>query len=139
PPTTIAAGGYVVFTENDFNSNTNDPNSFALGRNGDNVWLFSGNNGVDLTGYAQGYNFGAAEFGVDFGRYVDSTGNDHFVAQSANTLGSANASPKIGPIVISEIMYHPSDIPIGTNGLDNTDDEFIELQNISGSAVNLYD
>ena len=138
PPITLAAGGYVVFTENDFNSNTNDPNSFALSRNGDSVYLFSGN-GVDLTGYAQGFDFGNSEFGVDFGRYVDSTGDDHFVAQAANTLAATNAGPKVGPIVISEIMYHPSDIAIGTNGVDNTDDEFIELQNISGSAVNLYD
>ena len=40
----------MTFTESDFNSNTNDPNSFALGRSGDSVYLFSGN-GVNLTGY----------------------------------------------------------------------------------------
>src|SRR5436190_762800 len=61
------------------------------------------------------------------------------LSPSANTIGTANSGPKVGPIVISEIMYHPSDIAIGTNGLDNVDDEFVELQNISGSTVNLYD
>jgi len=138
PPTTIGAGGFVTFTESDFNANTNDPNSFALGRNGDNVYLFSGN-GVDLTGYAQGFDFGSAEVGVNFGRYIDSTGGDQFVAQAANTLGAANAGPKVGPVVISEIHYHPTDLVVQTNGLDNEIDEFIELQNITGSPVNLYD
>jgi len=118
--------------------NTNDPNAFALGSKGDDVWLFSGN-GTDLTGYAHGISFGNAEFGVDFGRYVDSTGKEHFVAQSANTLGATNSAPKVGPIVITEIMYHPSDIAVGTNGIDNTLDEFIELHNTSGASVNLYD
>ena len=34
-------------------------NSFALGANGDNLYLFSGD-GVDLTGYAHGFDFGAS-------------------------------------------------------------------------------
>ncbi|UCG60157.1 MAG: hypothetical protein JSU70_11655, partial [Phycisphaerales bacterium] len=44
--------------------------------------------------------------------------------------GSANAYPKVGPIVISEIMYHP-DSP--------ADAEYVELLNISDMAVTLYD
>ncbi len=47
----------------------------------------------------------------------------------------ANVYPRVGPIVISEIMYHPPDV--GTN--DNTRDEFIELQNISTVPVPLFD
>ncbi|MHC4212400.1 MAG: hypothetical protein ACYSWP_03400 [Planctomycetota bacterium] len=49
---------------------------------------------------------------------------------STNTPGTANAYPKVGPIVISEIMYHPE---------INPDAEYIELTNISGSSVTLYD
>ena len=41
-----------------------------------------------MTGYAQGFDFGSAEFGVNFGRYIDSTGGDQFVAQAANTLSN---------------------------------------------------
>jgi hypothetical protein len=41
----------------------------------------------------------------------------------------------IGPIVIGEIMYYPPAI-VGTN--DNTQDEYIELLNISSTAQPLY-
>ena len=39
------------------------------------------------------------------------------------------------PIVISEIMYHPPDLP---DGSDDDLNEFIELQNITGTDVPLY-
>ena len=42
------------------------------------------------------------------------------------TPNGPNAGPKVGPVVISEIMYHPPDWP---DGEDNQDDEFIELRN----------
>jgi hypothetical protein len=49
--------------------------------------------------------------------------------------GAANAYPRVGPVVINEIMYRPP--PNGTN--DNLLDEFIELLNITGASVPLYD
>lgn len=133
--TTILAGSYRTFNEGDFNTPTNAPTSFALSSKGDEVYLFSGD-GTKITGYVQGYSLGAAENGVSFGRYTNSQTNVHFVAQSALTLGGANAGPKVGPVVISEILYHPVDLP---GGEDNSDDEFVELQNISGSPVALFD
>jgi hypothetical protein len=48
---------------------------------------------------------------------------------SRNTPGSENAYPKVGPVVISEIMYNP------VSG--NQDEEYIELLNISDSVVTL--
>jgi hypothetical protein len=58
------------------------------------------------------------------------------VAQSAGTLGMANASPLVGPLVINEIMYRPPD----SDGIkDNSDDEFIEVLNIAAYTVPLYD
>jgi len=131
--TEIPAGGYVTFDESQFNPGGN---GFGFSSDSDEAWVFSGEAaGTDLTGYAQGFSFGAAEAGVSFGRYITSTTNEHFIAQSARTLGSVNAGPKVGPVVISEIMYHPLDI--GTN--DNSADEFIELYNISGAAVTMFD
>ena len=54
-----------------------------------------------------------------------------------NTPGSANAYPKVGPIVISEIMYNP-DWP--ENGSYTNDQyEYIELYNISAGPVTLYE
>ena len=130
--TVLTNGGFVVFTENDFNPGGL---GFALGSDGDEVWLFSGNTNGHLTGYFQGYSFGAAQTGVSFGRYTNSQSEVDFVAQSANTLGTPNAPPRVGPVVISEIMFHPPDL--GTN--DNMRDEFIELQNITANAVALFD
>jgi hypothetical protein len=135
PATNIPAGGFVTFSEANFNVGTN---GFALGSDGDDVWLFSGD-GVNLTGYAHGYSFGPAANGVTFGRYVTSVGEDHFVSQSANTLGANNAGPLVGPIILSEVHYHPLSVTAGTNGWNNTEDEFIELENTSGSPVPLYD
>jgi hypothetical protein len=101
-----------------------------------------------LTGYRARQKFGAAENGVSFGRYLTSVGVD-FVAMSQRTFGvdnpatlavfrtgkgSPNAYPKLGPVILSELMFHPPDIG-GTNGLDNTLDEFIELQNITANPA----
>ena len=131
-PTRIEPNGFAVFSEAQFN---NGPTAFALGSDGDEVWLFSGDANTNLTGYYHGFAFGAAQNGVSFGRYLNSQGAEHFVAQSANSLGSSNALPKVGPVVISEIMYHPPDH--GTN--DNDLDEYIELQNITSTNVAFFD
>ena len=111
---------------------------FALSENGDTVYLSSAEpNGV-LTGYRDVEDFGASLTDVSFGRYhLGSTDNYNFVAMSAKTPNNPNAYPKVGPIVINEIMYNP-DWPDG--GLYSNDEyEYIELRNISGSPVTLYD
>lgn len=133
--TTIPAGGYLVFDEDDFNTNPLDPASFAFSSLGDEAYLFSGD-GTNITGYFHGFEFGAAENGVAFARYLDSVTNEHFVATSTNTFEAPNAYPKVGPIVISEIMYHPA--PYG-DGADNTIEEYVEIQNLSTNTVLLYD
>ena len=131
--TVIPAGGYVVFYES--NSFGIGPNGFAISSKGDETYLYSGN-GTNLTGYLQGYSFGAAENGISFGRYTNSQTNVHFVAQSALSLGAANAAPKVGPVVISEFNYRPDEMVLG---VDNTIDEFIELANLTDSNVPLFD
>ena len=87
-------------------SSTSGSNAFALSSLGEEVYLFSGD-GTNITGYRHGFEFGAQVNGVSFGRYVTSDGLEHFVTQKANTLGAANAGPKVGPVVINEIMYAP--------------------------------
>lgn len=134
--TVIQPGGFVVFYEHQFNPDgLGRPPSFSLnGSEGDEVYLFPADPAGNLLGYRGGVRFGAAENGVSFGRYLTSVGYD-FPALAQTTFGSSNAYPRVGPIVVSEIMYHPPDI--GTN--DNVIDEFIELRNISGAAVSLFD
>ncbi|MBI5384326.1 MAG: lamin tail domain-containing protein [Verrucomicrobia bacterium] len=146
--TTLPANGYAVFYENVFSNRVLAAMPFSLGSKGDEVTLSASSNGV-LTGYRATAKFGAAENGVSFGRYVTSDAREEFVALSARSFGqddpgsleqfrlgtgASNAYPKVGPIVISEIMYHPPDM--GTN--DNPRDEFIELHNTGTVPVALY-
>ncbi len=130
--TIIDANDYIVFYEDtDFNDPC-DPGSltpFALSENGETACLSSALDDV-LTGYFKKQDFGASQTGVSFGRYLTSTGIYDFVAMDSNTPGSDNAYPKIGPVVINEIMYHPD---------PNGDAEYIELYNITNADVNLYD
>jgi hypothetical protein len=132
--TTIPSRGFLTVDESEFNKGS--PSSFSLSSLGDEVWLFSGDATTNLTGYFHGFRFGAAQNGVTFGRYVTSIGEEHFVAQAMRTIGTNNAGPAVGPIVINEIMYQPSPI-IGTN--NNLRDEYIELRNISPQSIPLFD
>ena len=128
-PQSIPAGGYLVITENDWNADPTSTNSFRLDSHGEEIYLYSADASGNLTGYSDGFAFGAAQNGVSFGRYVISTGEAQYPAQSVNTLGALNAGPRIGPVVINEIRYHPA---LG-------DEEFIELKSVTNGPVKLYD
>jgi len=148
--TVIPPGGFAVFYEYQFNPEPGRTYSFPLkSAKGDTIHLAAADALGNLTGYRTSVKFGAASNGVSFGRYETSTGPD-FTAMISRTLGAdnpasltefrsgtgrTNSAPLIGPMVITEIMYHPPDI--GTN--DNAIDEYIELRNISGTTVQLYD
>jgi hypothetical protein len=132
----IPAGGYLTFDESNFNP---DGEGFAFSSSGDEVYLFSADVDGNLTGYYHGFQVGPQRTGVTFGRHVTSVGEEHFVAQASATLGGANSGPLVGPVVISEIMYHPQDVFANGAFWNNEEDEFIELRNISGSPVNLFD
>ncbi|MDP4642817.1 MAG: lamin tail domain-containing protein [Opitutales bacterium] len=127
---TIAPGGYLVLTEaSHFGTTVDAINGFALSELGEAIYLSSGESS-ELTGYRVINYFGAAERDVTFGRYVKSDGTADFTAQSSQTFGAANAYPLMGDVVITEVMYHPSDI----SGY-----EFIEIRNTGSSSVSLYD
>jgi len=127
--TNIPPGGFIVFTEAQFNPAPGVFPSFALSSHGESLFLFSGDANTNLTGYSHSFDYGAAANGVSFGRYVISTGEELWPASQAATLGSANTEPRFGPLVINEIMYHPA---LGY-------DEFVELYNLSSTNVALYD
>jgi len=127
--TVIPAGGYRVFTEADFNPTPGVEPSFRLNSHGEEVYLYSADAGGNLTGYSHGFSYGAAQNGVTFGRYLTSTSEAQYPPQLLNTLRARNSGPRIGPVVINEIHYHPSP----------ADSEFVELKNITGDPVKLYD
>jgi hypothetical protein len=123
--TQIPANGYVVFTEHDHFGL-----AFALSEHGDAVYLSSGSSGnLSVPAYREFQDFGGQERNVTFGRHVRSSGGPDFPALLAPTMGAANSAPRVGPVVIEEIMYHPP-----TNG-----HEYLKLVNISGAVVPLYD
>jgi hypothetical protein len=148
----IPPNGFKVFYEYQFNPTPGVFPSFALdSAHGDSVYLSAGDAAGNLFGFRTSAKFGAAENGVSFGRYTNSTGVQ-FVAMSQRTFGVdnptslsqfrtgtglANAYPKVGPIVISEIMYYPVTVS-GTNLVENPDDEFVELYNLSTTAIPLF-
>jgi hypothetical protein len=127
--TTIIAGSYRIFSETNFNADPLSAYSFSLDSGGDAVYLTAGDATTNLTGFSHGFSLGASAAGASFGRYVNSTGEEQFPAQVSPTPLAANAGPKIGPIVIQEIMYHP----------ESGGDEFIEVRNISAAEVALFD
>ncbi|MHB1307819.1 MAG: lamin tail domain-containing protein [Limisphaerales bacterium] len=124
----IPAGGYLVRDELDFNPAPGTDASFNLSSHGEEVFLFSADAGGALTGYADGFAFGAAANGVSFGRHTNRVGEWQFTAQLQTTFGQGNAGPRIGPVVLNEIHYQPA---VG-------DLEFVELKNLSAQAVALF-
>jgi hypothetical protein len=127
--TMISDGRFVVFTEAQFNATPGTNGSFSLSSRGESIYLFSGDANTNLTGYSHGFSFDAAPDGATFGRYVNSVAEEQFPEQTSPSFGGGNNGPRTGPVVISEIHYHPA--PGG--------DEFIELENLSDVPVPLYD
>ena len=126
--TTIPPGGYLVFDESDFNPDSASNRSFRLGSHGDDVWL-SADSGGCRTGYCDGVSFGEVPNGVTFGRHVVGDSSIRFVIQKQVSLGKANAGPRIGPVLISEIMYHAP----------NDTDDFVEIANAASRPIALFD
>ncbi|MEZ5300215.1 MAG: lamin tail domain-containing protein [Verrucomicrobiales bacterium] len=118
--TMIAAGSYAVFDE--------DTLGFALdSAHGDEVYLSAADGSGAITRFADAVAFGAAFNGESLGRWPDATGD--LYPMLAVTEGSANAGPRIGPVVISEVHYHPQS--------GDESHEFIEIYNPTAAAVDL--
>jgi hypothetical protein len=140
---TIPPHRYTVFYEYQFNPDPGVPPSFGLSANGDELHLTAANPDGGFTGYNVSFQFSPSDVNVSLGRYVTSAGIDYpallrptfgvdhpaSVQQFRTGTGATNSGPRIGPVVINELHYHPVD------GAD----EFLELLNISGSDALLYD
>jgi VCBS repeat-containing protein len=127
--TTIPAGGYVVFDESHFNPGLGtQPTDFALsGAYGDEVWLLAGQTGGGPTRFVDHVKFPAAANGESFGRWPNAAGD--LYPMQARRLGLANAGPRVGPLVISEINYNSGE-PEGAD-----DFEFVEVFNPTPAPV----
>jgi hypothetical protein len=137
--TIIPSGGFKVFYQRDFDQ-MNPLVPFALSEHGETTYLCGASNEV-LNGYLVGATFGASDRNVAFGRHRTSQGVDFVplirptfgvqmpasVTDFRTGAGGTNAGPRVGPVVINEIMYNP------TGG----GSEFIELLSITNVSVDL--
>lgn len=159
--TIIPANGYKVFFEQagsataGFNrSGTGVYPDFTFNSaHGDEV-VITAATAAGVTGERNVRALPAAANGVAVARHVKSDGGTDFIPESRRTFGNdsattvanfrlstglANAYPRVGPIIFSEIMYHPPDLIVGGVTNDNSIDEYIELMNITNVPVKLFD
>jgi protocatechuate 3,4-dioxygenase beta subunit len=133
PGTIIPAHGYLVFSrENNFGNSAdagvNTP--FGLSALGEAVHLIAADEFGRMQGYSNSARFDGALPGVSFGRLSTAGGPSVFTALDKPTFGAANdTSPRVGPIVIDQIMYHATD----------PDLEYVRLVNVSDEPVDLGD
>jgi hypothetical protein len=151
--TVLSPNGFAVFYEYQFNPNPAAPEGFNLNSaHGDTLYLSAADAAGNLNGHRARAAFGAADNGVSFIRLPTSQGAD-IVASVARTFGVdnpsslaqfrqgsglPNAAPRVGPVVINEIMYHPLGGDVETTE-ESGDLEYIELLNITPSPVLLFD
>ena len=95
--------------------------SFGLSSGGEEVYLLSATPSGERTDYVHGFTFGDSAAGFSFGRHVNSIGKISYPPLEATSFNASNDLPRTGPLVITEMMYHPA----------NGSVEFIEIQNIS--------
>jgi hypothetical protein len=144
--TVIPAGGHVVFYEGhyvagvlevDFATEFGGPGEkdFALsGSHGDDVWLLEADASGKLLNFMDHVDFGGAVNGESLGHWPDGSGD--LYPMTSLTAGDTNSPPRVGPVIISEVMYHALD-PDGPGGVEMDDLEFIELYNPTPLAINL--
>jgi hypothetical protein len=152
PGTVLLPNGRLVLYEKDFNP-SGSAKAFTLNSaHGDDVWISEVNATGDLTGFRAHASFGAAANGISFGLHRTSIGWDFpplsrltfgrdlptSLAEFRQGSGLPNAYPLVGPVVVSEILFNPTQA-----GTSNTvalpDDEFVELHNNSSRPVPLFD
>jgi hypothetical protein len=113
--TTLPARGFVAFDQTQL--------GFALDSAGETIYLLD----PGATRVLDAVRFGGQENGVASGRSPDGATTIRRLA--APTPGAANAPWRVEDVVINEIMFHPIS--------EQDDDEFVELHNRSGSAVDV--
>jgi hypothetical protein len=124
PPATMIGGtGWRWFTEvDDFHNPITS--GFGISKSGETIYL-SYLPGTAADRVADAVDLKAQANGSSWGRIPDGTGFWQTCEPTTNAVNArANAS-----VVINEVMYHPA---------DDGDNEYIELCNVSGSAVNLF-
>ncbi|MFY0689941.1 MAG: lamin tail domain-containing protein [Cyclobacteriaceae bacterium] len=119
--TLLAPDDYLAFDEEDFGE------IFSLSSHGEELMLYAADANGALTGYSIGIKFDETDRNVSLGWHTNSQGHTEYVGQSAPSFGASNKSPKVGPVVIDRIMFHPAD----------STPEYLVLKNISTDTITL--
>lgn len=147
--TLLPAGGYHVWYEAEFNAGLAP---FTLNSaHGDTITLVEADATGQLTGYRAQEVIGPTANGVSWGRIATSTGFDFgplerttfgedqpkSVEEFRRGPGLPNAAPRLGPLVLNEVMFHPRSLaPLAS---EDPNDEFVEVKNLSGEPLPLFD
>ena len=101
---------------------------FALNSsNGETLYLLEADGSGNPTKFVDVVDFAAARAGETLGRWPNGGGTGTLVTMTANSLGAVNAPAKVGPVIISEVMYQPTSAPENSF-------EFVEICN-AGSVT----
>ena len=100
----ISAGGYLVLDEMDFNSAPLTGGNFTLSSLGEALFLSRASGGILIT-VEDSVEFGATFSGESLGLLPNGSGR--LTRLASTSFGSANGEAEVGPLVISEINYHP--------------------------------
>ena len=118
--TSLAPGQFIVLTAAQL--------GFAFSRHGDDASLLR-MSGTNVLRFLDTVDFPASKPGESFGLFQRSDGAYDFTELLTSTPAGSNVLPRVGPIVLSEIMFAPA---AGKS-------EFVELANITAAAVPLFD
>jgi len=137
--TSIPAGEYVVFDEDDFNPTplAPGPHDFALdGAHGEDVWLMEADAADNLVRFVDHVEFGSAANGESFGRWPHAVGDLYpMIRPTLGPVDHENAGPRIGPVLISEVHYNHDPDP----AVDDKNLEFVEIYNPTNGTIDLTD
>jgi len=95
---------------------------------GEDIYLLEAGSSGQPAKFIDHAEFAAAFNGETLGRWPNGSGTGTLIPMFSNTLGAANSGPRIGPVVVNEVMYHPSASP---------EDEFVEIHNSGPTTENL--
>ena len=111
--TVINANTFTIDTA--FLDNHSTKGSWAQGRpfglsssKGETLWLLETDVSGNPTRFVDVVDFAAAFNGEALGRWPNGAGTGTLISMTSDTLGFENLGAQIGPVVISEVMYHPN-------------------------------
>jgi len=129
---TIPAGGFVYFTEAQFNpGGGSNPTDLVLnGVYGGQLHLLAADASGRPTQFVDFISFGPARVGESFGRWNNDQQRVFVYPMRSVTLGEPNSGPRVGTVLISELMYNPAG--------GNPNLEYVEIYNPGDQPVDLY-